>query len=299
MRRVFIVIIVVIVILVALPRTGSSQEHGGRAESLVIGLTPEQNIFKQIERYTPLAEYLSQKCQFRVKLKVATSYGEAINDLASSEMDGAFLGALAYVLACRKVDLEPLVRPEGLDGTSMYHGLLFVRRKSGIKSARQMRGRRFAFVDRATVAGFLLPLVYFHDHGIKDYKTYFKETYFAGTHEDAILDVLDGRADIAAAKSTVFHRMAEKDKRIGRELMILSRSPDMPEGTLALRKDLDPSMKAAIRDALLKMDADPVGRAVLKAFGAERFVPTVDRDYEPLVEYAHRIKLDLQHYTYE
>jgi ABC-type phosphate/phosphonate transport system substrate-binding protein len=81
--------------------------------------------------------------------------------------------------------------------------------------------------------------------------------------------------------------------------MILSRSPDVPETTLVVRKGLDPSITAAIRDALLKMDGDPLGRAVLKGFGAERFVPTVDKDYEPLVEYAHRLKLDLHHYNYE
>ena len=50
-----------------------------------------------------------------------------------------------------------------------------------------MKGKTFAFVDKATTAGHLLPLAYFKAHGIQDYKTYFKETYFAGTHENAIL----------------------------------------------------------------------------------------------------------------
>lgn len=298
MRSAFFVFIMSFVVLAAFPRAGCGQGQGSRAGSLVIGVTPEQNIFRQIERYTPLAEYLSQKSSLSVRLKVVTRYGEAIDALASSEMDGAFLGAFAYVLARGKTEIEPLARPEGLNGTSMYHGLLFVRKESGIRNAREMRGKRFAFVDRATAAGFLLPLVYFYDHGIKDYKTYFKETYFTGTHEDAIYDVVNGRADISAVKSTVFHRLADTDKSIGRDLVILSRSPDMPETTLVLRRGLDPSMKAAIRDALLRMDNDPVGRAVLKTFGARRFVPAADEDYEPLLKYARQIKLDLQHYNY-
>ena len=296
-RYVFVVFIALLA-LAASPRPGWGQGHESRTDSLVIGLAPEENIFRQVERYTPLVEYLSQKSRIKIRLKVATSYGEVIDNLAASETDGAFLGSFAYILARRKVDIEGLARLEGLDGTSIYHGVLFVRKAGGIRNAREMRGKRFAFVDRATVAGFILPLVYLWDHGIKDYKTYFSETYFTGTHEDAIYDVLNDKADVGAAKNTVFRRLADRDDRIGRDLIVLTRSPDMPETALAVRRSLDPSTKAAIREALLRMDSDPVGKGVLKAFGARRFVPTFDKDYAPLLEYIRPLGLDLQHYNY-
>jgi len=67
------------------------------------------------------------------------------------------------------------------------------------RRAQDMRGKTFAFVDKATTAGYLLPLVYFKENGINDYPTFLKETYFAGTHEDAIYDVLNRKAEITAA----------------------------------------------------------------------------------------------------
>jgi phosphonate transport system substrate-binding protein len=161
-----------------------------------------------------------------------------------------------------------------------------------------MQGKRFVFTDKATTAGFLLPLAYFKKQGVKDYKTYFKETYFSGTHEDAIHDVLNKKADIGAAKNTVFERLAQADKRIRLDLEILEKSPAVPENGLAVRKSLDPSVKKVIQETLLNMHNDPIGKTVLKNFGARKFIWTTDKDYAPVFEYAREIELNLAQYDY-
>jgi phosphonate transport system substrate-binding protein len=184
-----------------------------------------------------------------------------------------------------------------LNGTSTYHGLIFVRKNSGIRSISQLEGKRFAFVDKATTAGYLLPLAYFRKHG-QDYRTFLKESYFTGTHEDAILDVLNSKADIGAAKNTVYERLAASDDRIKRELVILERSPDVPENGLAVRKDLDVSLKEKMKKALLTMHEEPGGADILKVFGAQRFIETRDSDYQPVYRYAQEIGLNLATYDY-
>ncbi len=296
-KAVFIVFVLGIVVLAAGARADTLSGEGTR-RPFTIGLTPERNVFKQMERYAPLAEYLSEKTGLDVRLKVFMSYGKAIDDFVSSGMDGAFFGSLAYVLARERIGVRVLVRPEDQNGSSLYHGLIFVRKGSGINHVTEMRGKRFAFVDPATAAGFLLPLVYLRSHGVKDYKSYFAETYFTGTHEDAIYDVLNGKADIGAAKNTIFWRLAGADPRIGRELKILTRSPDLPETALAVRKDLDPQVGTAIRDTLLRMHSDPLGLTILRDLGARRFVPTTDADYEPVVGYLRQIGCSPKHYRY-
>ncbi len=52
--------------------------------------------------------------------------------------------------------------------------------------------------------------------------------------------MLNRKADIGAAKNTVFQRLAKTDPRIMKELVVLARSPDVPENALALRNDIDP-----------------------------------------------------------
>jgi phosphonate transport system substrate-binding protein len=297
--KILITVCLCLAISVGTTYSGATSPRERREEkSLLIGLIPEQNIFQQAERYEPLADYLSKKCGVRIKLKVLTRYGNIVGNFVSLGMDGAFFGSFTYALAHRKLGVEVLARPEGFDGTSTYHGLIFVREDSGIRTIRDMKGKRFAFVDKATTAGYLLPLAYFRKHGIKDYKTYLKETYFTGTHQDTIYDVLNKKADIGAAKNTIYKRISNVDSSITNELVILEKSPDVPENGLAVRKSLDDSLKHRLKEALLNMHDDPNGKNILKDFGARRFIETTDNDYEPVFKYAGKINLNLATYDY-
>jgi phosphonate transport system substrate-binding protein len=267
-------------------------------DGLVIGLVPEQNVFRQLERYTPLAEYLSSKTGLKIKLKVLLRYGNVIDNFVSAGMDGAFWGSFSYVLAHHKIGVEALARPEDPDGVSTCNGLIFVRTDSGIRSIRNIKGKRFVFVDKASTAGYLFPLVYFKRQGIEDYQAYFKETYFAGTHEDVVRDVLDKKADIGAAKNTVFARMARADGKILQTVKILTRSHDLPENGLALSANVPASVKTSLQNTLLNMHQDPVGTRVLMIFGARRFVLTTNKDYEPVLRYTREAHLNLSQYDY-
>lgn len=279
----------------------TEQEKPARGQELpefVIGLIPEQNIFRQLERYEFLTRYLSQKTGAPVKLKVLTRYGNVIDNFVSAGLDAAFFGSFTYALAHEKLGVQVIARPVNLNGTATYHGFVFVRQDSGIKGTRDMKGKIFAFVDKATTAGYLLPLAYFKENGIENYQTFFNETYFAGTHEAAIYDVLNKKADIGAAKNTVFSRLAQADSRVREELTLLARSPDVPENGLAVRKDLDPAFRNNIKNVLLTMDTDPEGLKVLQAFGAQRFIETDDRDYANVYNIVEEIGLNLITYDY-
>jgi phosphonate transport system substrate-binding protein len=266
--------------------------------SLRIGLIPERNIFSQKKRYEPIAEYLSARIHANVELVALSRYGNIIDNFVSNRLDGAFFGSFTGALAHRKLHVEAIARPEYPDGTSTYHGLIFVRKDSGIAGVEDMKGKRFAFVDKATTAGYLLPLYYFKTHGIDDLSTLLKETYFAGTHEGVIHDVLEREADIGAAKNTMFSRLASTDPRISEELSILTRSPDVPENALCVRVDLAESLKNNLRITLLSMNQDEAGKKILRSFGAARFIDTTEDDYIAVFEYAETIGLDLENYDY-
>lgn len=270
----------------------------GVRKTLVIGLIPETNIFKQLERYEPLAGYLSGRTGVKIALKILPRYGNIIDNFRSGELDGAFFGSFTYALAHAKLGVEALARPVALDNTSTYHGVLLVRKDSGILTVRDMRGKRFAFVDKATTAGYLFPQEFFHHQGIPRCGQYLKECYFTGTHEDAIEDVLNKKADIGAAKNTVFLRLAKSNPRIRKELVVLARSLDVPENGLALRKDIDQALRSRLKEALLSMHLDPNGKRVLEQFGAQLFIETTNEDYRVVVKYAKDIGLNLSTYDY-
>jgi ABC-type phosphate/phosphonate transport system substrate-binding protein len=86
---------------------------------------------------------------------------------------------------------------------------------------------------------------------------------------------------------------------INRGLPTLSlRMQKHQENALAVRRDLEESIKKKIREALLTMHLDPRGEEVLKKFGAQKFIETRDQDYLPVFEYARKANINLATYDY-
>jgi phosphonate transport system substrate-binding protein len=269
-----------------------------RQTKVLIGIIPEMNVFDQQERFKPLADYLTKKTGVIVQNTLLSRYGNIIDRFASSKMDGAFFGSFTGALAIDRLGVEPLVRPVNLDGSSTYHGYIFARRDSGIKDARDMKGKKMAFVDKATTAGYIFPMAYLRQNGVADPGNFFGEYYFTGSHDAAIHAVLDRKADVGAAKHSVYDRVRKTDPRVDKELVVLAESAKVPSNGLCVRRDLDKEIKKRLKDALINMDKDPEGRAALEKFGAMRFIETTEADYRPVFDISARAGIDIRKYNY-
>jgi phosphonate transport system substrate-binding protein len=265
---------------------------------LLIGLIPEMNIFKQKQRFKLLGDYLSKKTGIPVEFTILSRYGNIIESFTAEKMDGAFFGSFTGALAIRKLGVVPLARPVNPDGSSTYKGYLFVRKDSGIRTAADMKGKRMAFVDKATTAGYVFPLAWLRDNGVTAVDGFFSEQFFTGSHDAAVLAVLNRKADIGAAKHSIYDRVRKDEPRVDRELVILTRSPEVPSNGLCVRKDLDATVRAAMKDALLTLHNDPEGRQVLEQFGALRFIETSPKDYQPVIDMAKKAGIDMRRYRY-
>jgi phosphonate transport system substrate-binding protein len=267
-------------------------------DGILIGLIPEENIFNQMQRHKPLADYLSTKIRTKVRFTVLSRYGDVMDRFMSRKMDGAFFGVFTSVLAMEMIDAEPIARPVNLEGSSYVQSYIFVRKDSGIRDSKDMKGKRIAFVDRATATGYLYALAYLRENGINDPKAYFRDISFTGSHGSTIYTVLDGRADIGTVKSKIFQVLVAKDPSINDELAIIAKSREFPENTLFLRKDLPQNVRSQIKAALLGMDRDPAGAEVLKTLGAQRFIETKKGDFQPFYEVAQKAGITIRTYKY-
>jgi len=267
-------------------------------EEILIGLIPEENIFTQMERHRPLAAYLTKKIGTKVRFTILSRYGDVLDRFMSRKMDGAFFGVFTSALAMEQLDAEPIVHPVNLDGSSGVQSYIFVRKDSNIASVADMKGKRIAFVDRATVTGYLYALSFLRERGVQDLQTYFKDISFTGSHGSTIYAVLDGRADIGTAKSKIFRLLVKKDPGIKEELLVIAQSREFPDTTLFLRKDLPAVKRSQIRDILLGMDKDAEGVEVLKKLESQMFVGARKSDFQPFFEIAHKAGINVKTYKY-
>jgi len=275
-----------------------ASDADAQEESLVIGLLPEMNVFKQKQRFEPLAAYLSEHMEVEVKLTILSRYGNIIERIKEEKIDGAFFGSFTGALAISQLGVVPLARPINMDGTSTYFGHIFVKKDSNIKTVADMKGRSLALVERATTAGYVFPLAWLKRQGVNDISTYFSDHFFTGSHDGAIDAVLNNKADVGAAKNTIYDRMRKSHPQIDKELVILASSPRVPSNGLCVRANLDQQYKKQLKNLLLDLHQDPKGIEVLKKLGAKRFVETSREDYQPVLDLAAEAGIDLKKYDY-
>ncbi len=269
------------------------------ADTLTIALLPEMNVFRQMKRYQPLAAYIEKKIGAPVRLQMVSRYGNITENIRRKQVDAIFIGSFTGALCITQLNLQPIARPLWLDGTSTYHGKIFTRKDTGITTVADMRGKRLALVERATTAGYVFPLAYFRSHGVKSLDDYFSAYFFTGSHDAAITAVIEGDAEVGAAKNTIFDKVLAENPRARQQLVVLANSPMVPSNGLCLRPELVPRYADKLRHILLTMHQNTEGAAVLDRFGALRFIPTSKADYRVVMDIARQAGIDLARYQYK
>ncbi len=289
----------------------------------LIATIPERNIIRQEERYRPLVEYLSRKLGTKVKigLRHLSSYEDIVDEFIEGRVNAAFFGSFVYALTQAKVGVEAIARPVK-DGVSQYRGLIFVRKDSGIKDWRDLKGRSFVMI-KATTAGELSPKMFFKNHGVEDIGNYLGQIRYVVSHDVAILKVLNGEIEAGAAKDLIYEKLAREDPRIKDEMTILAQSAPVPENALVVRKNIDfvcfnchtgigrggsggphsdkglsVDLKRTLKEILLSLPETAEGREVLRQFGADRFVGTTHEDYRELYQMIENLGMNLKSYPY-
>jgi phosphonate transport system substrate-binding protein len=273
-----------------------------KQERIVIGVIPEVNLVKQMDRYTPLCRYLGKKIGVPVEVKPLANYGRIYEKMRDGEIDGGFFGSFVYAMTRAKIEIEPIARPARSNGVSSYAGVTFVRKDSGINRAEDMKGRTIALVDPATTGGYLAQKEYLAHHGVdldRDMKI-----LWTGSHDEVVTAVMQERAEIGGAKNTAVDKYRKDNKYFDETLKIINVTPKeprdwVPDNAFAVRKDMEDGLKKKIRKAFISMHTDKDGKAVLAKFGASRFVETSDADYRSVYELVKHLNIDLKNYPYK
>jgi phosphonate transport system substrate-binding protein len=252
---------------------------------VTLALTPSRDPTVLHEVGGELGTYLSRHLGTPVRVHVASDYAGVIEALRSQLVDVAFLTAVGYVLAAREAGAEIVVKATR-GGRADYAARIFVLQESSMTRLADLRGKTIAFVDPASSSGYIYPMVLLVKEGLvrdRDPKTFFKESMFAGGHDAALLSVLNGSVDAAAAFDEAPERILKDPSRAARFRHIAETSR-IPNDGAAVRRGLRPEVKTHITSSLLALNT-PEGIDLLRRlYNIDGLVPAYDRDYDPVRE---------------
>jgi len=205
--------------------------------------------------YRPLADYIGRQLGREVKLYTVDTWEGLAKSLANGETDVALMGPWGYVLANHVAGAQA-VATILYDGKPEYFAVMVTHPKSGIKSILDLKGKTFAFGDKGSTSGYLIPNYHFQKNGI-DVNSFLGKVINT-KHQTIELQVTRGELDAGA------------DYNRNRDAMIADGLIKAHDSVIFWTSDPLPNDAVAVSAALAK-DAAFVGklRAALERIGPE------------------------------
>jgi phosphonate transport system substrate-binding protein len=254
-------------------------------KQLVMAVTPSNiptELFKASEAF---AAELGKKLGLKIKVYMPTDYLGVVEALRNRTADMAFVHPAGYVFSNREAKAQ-IVAVDVWHGKTSYTSRVFVRKDSGFKKLEDLRGKNIAFVDPGSTSGYVYPMVMLIKKGLvkdRDPKTFFKEAMFAGTHEAALLALLNGSVDAVASFDLAPQQYLKEKDRV-EKLTYVAETDPIPEAGMCVREGLDPALVIKLHDALMAFNAPEYRSLLTDFYGIDGFAPAKDSDYNAVRE---------------
>ena len=224
---------------------------------------------------------------------VATSesYTQLEERLASGEADAAWGPPL---VCARMEELGGRVALRALrDGAAVYRAVLVARAQDSLnlsEPAKVRRRPRAAWVDKHSMAGYVLPRAFLRSIGL-ELDRFLVEEQLLGSYENCIESVLEGRTDLTSTFAGPDATLGDgwvtlAGKRAG-DLRAVAYTAECPNDGVVLSPKLDPGSAESMIGALRKLAASSPARSVLaSAFNVTGFEAPAPGSYLPLLSLA-------------
>lgn len=199
--------------------------------------------------YRPLARHLAERLGREVKLYTVDTWEGLAKSLANGETDLSLMGPWGYVLANHVAGAQ-VVSTILYDGKPEYFAITVTHPKSGINSLADLKGRTFAFGDKGSTSGYLIPLHHMMQQGV-DPEKYFSRVIHT-KHQAIQLAVTRGELDAGADYNRNRDAMISEGLIKAADSKIIWTSAPLPNDAFAVSAALyrDKAFVAVLRAAL-------------------------------------------------
>ena len=207
----------------------------------------------------------------KIKMEVASSYEEGIQDLVDGEVDFSRLGPASYVEAKKLNPKLSILAIESKGGEKIFYGIIAVNKDSDIQNVTQLKGRSFAFGDQLSTIGRYLSQQYLYENGIKasDLSRY----EYLDRHDKVGTAVGLKQFDAGALKEGTFNKLVKK----GTAIRSIAKFPNVEKPWVG-SGELSEDLYQQLSKALLEIS----NTEALESLGIGGFLTGTDDDYKAI-----------------
>jgi phosphonate transport system substrate-binding protein len=234
-----------------------------------------------IEGAQPIVEYLAAKLKdYGItggQVKVVASTEEMVELLKNGDVDFYFDSTYPATLISDDSGGQIVLRRWKF-GVETYNSIIFASKESGIKSIEDLKGKMVAMDAPYSTSGFMLPVVYLTENGLKlvgkasnSDPVAPDEVGFAFAYDDqnVMQWVLDGLTPAGVTDDYNFDKAFPPEAR--EKFIELARTEKTPRQVAVVGPKMDANLLKEIVKILIVMDEDPAAAEALDSFQTTQF----------------------------
>jgi len=235
--------------------------------------------------WATLLEDLQKHLGMPVKAFFAPDYAGVIEAMRFNKVQIAWFGNKSGMEAVDRAHGEVFAQQVAEDGSAGYWSYLLVHRDSPYHSIedvkRNAKSIALGWGDSNSTSGFLVPGYYAMALNGLDPRSSFKSMRQAN-HEANMMAVVARQVDVASGNNESLEKFARRFPDKAKEIRVIWKSPLIPSDPMVWRKDLDPTLKAKIRDFFVAYGRNEREKQALRRIGIGGFRASDDSQLLPI-----------------
>lgn len=242
-------------------------------------------------------KYLEKETGYFFKTGIPTNYVAVVEAFGSNRADIGVMNSFGYLMANKRYGAQALLTVIRY-GHTYYQGQILAHVDSGIKSIKDLEGKKFAFTDPSSTSGYMFPKNIMRENNIT-----LGNTTFAIKHDNVVTMIYQRQVD---AGSTYYSapdkngnirdardRVRTQFPDVEEKIKIIALTEKIPNDPFVFRKDLPKDITNKFITAVKKYIATPEGKKVFQnIYSVDGIVDATDKDYDGLRDMIYNNNID-------
>jgi phosphonate transport system substrate-binding protein len=272
---------------------GATMQAAHAADTLYFSAIPDEDETRLVERFTKVADYLSQQMGVPVQFVPVKSYPAAVTAFRNDQVQLAWFGGLSGVQA-RILVPDARAIAQGVEDKA-FVTYFIANTETGLTESDSFpeaaRGMSFTFGAKTSTSGRLMPDYHIREETGDAPEDFFSRVGFSGDHSQTLRLVASGAWQIGALNFAVYDQAVADGAPEVETARVIWKTPPYPDYNWTIRGDVDARWGEGFADkvqaALIGM-TDP---ALLEAFPRTAFIPATNEDFGPIETVGRQLDL--------
>lgn len=267
---------------------------GGEQASLPLKFTaiPDQNTTELMERFQPMATYLSEALGVPVQYVPARDYQASVEMFRNGDVQLAWFGGLTGVQARRAVPGARAIAQGKADPE--YFSYFIAHHSTGLEFSEDfpqaIKDLTFTFGSESSTSGRLMPEYFIRELGGAVPAEFFAQPYgFSGSHDKTLELVAAGRYQVGALSYTLYDKRLAAGEVDPEVVKVIWKTPFYADYNFTAHPDLDTRYGAGFIDRLQKVLVGIEDQQLLSALPRKALIPARDEEYAGIEDVAREL----------